>query len=67
MLHQSWREMSGFDVVPWAVVVGSAVPHTAPRGVIIVVDVEEAIWHPDCHIKSEFLRVEEERRVRKTD
>jgi len=45
------------DIVPGAIVVRSAVPHAPPRGVIIVVDIEETKWNPYCRIETEVLRV----------
>jgi hypothetical protein len=50
--------MAWLDMVPGAIVVGSAVPHAPSRGVIIVVDIEETKRNPHSHIKTKVLRVE---------
>lgn len=56
--NQSRRKMARSDLVPWAIVVRSAVPHAPLGSVIIVVDIEETERNPDSHIETEVLRVE---------
>jgi len=63
VLNQPRRKMAGPDVVPGAIVVGSAEPPAPPGGVIIVVDVEEAKGHPHRYMKTKVLRIEKQWRL----